>query len=177
MKIKNVLFCLVPLFSFFVSKAQEGYPTPPETPNQLFYIQHSENHNTYVYDANLIERGISNDNPVEAYRIIYTKGGEKAPLTRAQQKFAYGISHKRIEKNEFHLFLPMSKEIIFQLKLNEQEKPVVYVEVNNRKLLLKQLFIQIREGSGLNVKIDHVRFIGSDVGTGKPVTEKMILKK
>jgi hypothetical protein len=40
---------------------------------RLFYIQHSDNHNTYVYDANIKAGIIDSSQPINAYRIVYTK--------------------------------------------------------------------------------------------------------
>jgi hypothetical protein len=45
----------------------------------LFYIQHSDNHNTYVYDANIKAGIIDSSQPINAYRIVYTKNGIKNP--------------------------------------------------------------------------------------------------
>jgi hypothetical protein len=36
--------------------------------NRLFYIQHSDNHNTYVYDANIKAGIIDSSQPINAYR-------------------------------------------------------------------------------------------------------------
>jgi hypothetical protein len=41
------------MFLFAFSGYSQNYPEPAKTPTRLFYIQHSDNHNTYVYDANI----------------------------------------------------------------------------------------------------------------------------
>jgi hypothetical protein len=40
---------------------------------RLFYIQHSDNHNTYVYDANIKAGIIDSSQPINTYRIVYTQ--------------------------------------------------------------------------------------------------------
>ena len=87
-----------PIFSFFICMSicttifsQEKYPVPEETSTRLFYIQHSKNHNTYVYDAKMKGDSISLENPINEYRIVYTEGGEKKPLNKIQKQFAYGM--------------------------------------------------------------------------------------
>ena len=77
---KYFLFIYLLLFSFIV-KAQEGYPAPPKSENRLFYIQHNENKNTFVYDAIFAAKGVlDDDNPVDIYRILYDEDGQKKPL-------------------------------------------------------------------------------------------------
>src|SRR5690606_1582032 len=71
---------------------QESYPIPNKTPTRLVYIQHSNNHNTYVYDANLKNDSIVKNNPVNEYRIVYTEGGSIKPLTGLQNRMAYGLT-------------------------------------------------------------------------------------
>jgi hypothetical protein len=52
--------------------------------SRLFYIQHSDNHNTYVYDANIKAGIIDSSQPINTYRIVYTQNGIK-PLSRLQK--------------------------------------------------------------------------------------------
>ena len=171
-------------FLFFASMicglfcgAQEGYPVPPATDTRLFYIQHSDNYNTYVYDANVKDGMIPADNPVDIYRIVYTEGGKKKPLTGIQRRFAYGIEAQYLEKNSFEMHLSANKKLKLYLIMSEQAKPVVYVNVNSRKMYLDKMYVKIKEGGGgLGVKADYVLFTGKDFSTGQAVTEKVIPK-
>jgi hypothetical protein len=63
----------------FSGYSQNDYPEPAKTPTRLFYIQHSDNPNTYVYDANIKAGIIDSSQPINAYRIVYTKNGIKNP--------------------------------------------------------------------------------------------------
>jgi hypothetical protein len=64
---------------FFSGYSQNDYPEPAKTPTRLFYIQHSDNPNTYVYDANIKAGIIDSSLTHYAYRIVYTKNGVKNP--------------------------------------------------------------------------------------------------
>jgi hypothetical protein len=57
----------------FSGYSQNDYPEPAKTPTRLFYIQHSDNHNTYVYDANIKAGIIDSSQPINTYRIVYTQ--------------------------------------------------------------------------------------------------------
>jgi hypothetical protein len=77
----------------------------------LFYIQHSDNHNTYVYDANIKAGIIDSSQPINAYRIVYTKKWYKKPLSRLQKKLAYGMILLDSKPNLFKLRLASAKNI------------------------------------------------------------------
>ncbi len=173
---KILLFTLFLLVQLYCS-GQEGYPVPPATDTRLFYIQHSNNHNTYVYDANVKDGVIPADNPVDIYRIVYTEGGVKKPLTSIQRRMAYGMDVRPLEKNAFEMNLSASKKLHFYLVMNGHAKPVVYITVNNRKMYLDKMYVRIKEGGiGLGVKAEYVLFTGKDFSTGQEVTEKVTPK-
>ncbi|MGS2763111.1 DUF4833 domain-containing protein [Sinomicrobium sp. M5D2P9] len=141
---------------------------------RLFYIQHSNNHNTYVYDARMEGKSINRKNPVEAYRIVYTEGGIKRPLNLAQKKFAYGIVTDYLEPDLYKMYLAVSKKLTFYLTLDSNGKPKVYVTVNQRKMYLDRMFVQLKDKTtGVHVKADWVLFEGKDFNTMKKVSEKI----
>jgi hypothetical protein len=158
--------------------AQDGYPIPPFNENRLFYIQHSDNHNTYVYEANIQSGNISADEPLYVYRIAYTEGGKRTPLTVVQRNLAFGMKTRLISPNFYAMHLAASKKCIFYLNITEAGKPKVYVTVNNRKMFLDRIFLQIREGStGIKIKLDYALFYGEDFETGQHITEKAVPKE
>ncbi|WP_113663262.1 DUF4833 domain-containing protein [Pedobacter nanyangensis] len=171
---KFIILLTLSAIVYHIGYAQENYPVPERSDSRLFYIQHSDNHNTYVYDAHIINKNISDKNPVEVYRILYEEKGQKLPLTKIQQKLAYGIDFKRKDMNSFELNLVSFKKLKFSLAL-EQQKPVVYTTVNNREMYLDKIFIHIKEGKGLNVKPDYVILTGRDYATKKAVEERYYL--
>lgn len=152
--------------------AQDSYPTPPSSSKRLFYIQHSDNTNTYVYDAQTKGKQLDNDDPVEAYRILYAEGGETKPLSTIQKKFAYGIKTDYIKDNFFEAHLAASRDITFYICM-KHDQPKIYAYINQHKMYIDRMFIKIKEGtSGLHTKYEYVQFEGTDYESGKPVIEK-----
>jgi hypothetical protein len=99
----------------FSGYSQNDYPEPAKTPTRLFYIQHSDNHNTYVYDANIKAGIIDSSQPINTYRIVYTQNGIKT-LVKVQKKFAYGMILLD-SKPLFKLRLASKKKIFFLSQL------------------------------------------------------------
>jgi hypothetical protein len=164
-------------FCLFTGYSQTDYPKPAKTPSRLFYIQHSDNHNTYVYDANIKEGIINSAQPINTYRIVYTQNGIKKPLSRIQKKLAYGIIILDSKPNLFTLRLASRKNIFFYLNYDESEGARIYVTVNKHKIYLDRMFIQLKNGIfGINLKVEYVLFYGKDYNSGKLVIEKYVPK-
>ncbi|HLV39625.1 DUF4833 domain-containing protein [Xanthomarina sp.] len=152
---------------------QENYPAPEETPTRLFYIQHSNNHNTYVYDANIKNDSIDKENPINEYRIVYTEGGTIKPLTGLQKRMAYGLIIKNITANIFEMYLTANKDTSLFLTLDSNFEPKVYVTVNNRKMFLDRIFVKLKNNfSVIRVEADYILLEGQDYYSKKKVTEK-----
>jgi hypothetical protein len=156
-----MLSCFFLTFNLF---AQDNYPTPPVTENRLFYIQHSKNFNTYVYDANfLIPNYLSEKEPVNIYRIVYTEGGIKKPLTTFQRKLAYGIDFFKISQNMYKLKLVAYSGFQLVMKVGQDGKAFVETTVNNQTIILTRMFLKMKDGrSDFNPKLDYVLFYGFD---------------
>lgn len=154
------------------SYGQNGYPVPEKSSTHLFYIQHSDNHNTYVYDAKMKNQMIRKEDPLDIYRIVYTEGGKKMPLTTVQRTMAYGMDVKYLKNNLFEMSLAASRKIKFYLTLNAGGKPRVYITVNDRKMYLENMFIKL-SNSMFTPKADYILFYGTDFTTGKTVSEKV----
>jgi hypothetical protein len=174
---KIILSFILIFFCLFSGYPQNDYPEPAKTPTRLFYIQHSSNHNTFVYDANIKGGIIDSSHPVKEYRIVYTQNGIKKPLSWIQKKLAFGMKLLESKPDLFKLRLASSKRTYFYLHYNESERARVYVTVNKHKMYLDRMFIQIKNGtSGILVKGEYALFYGEDFNSGSPVIEKMGLK-
>lgn len=171
------------LFSFylicvcsFMSYGQAGYPEPKKTDTRLFYIQHSDNHNTYVYDANLKGAVINKSEPINEYRIVYTENGIKRSLTMLQEKLAYGLILIDSQSDLFTFHLAASDKLNFHLYYTKKEGARVYVTVNNHKIFLDKMFVKLESGFlGTNVKAEYVLFYGTDFNSGKSAVEKVLM--
>ena len=154
-------------FTILTSFGQENYPIPPKSENRLFYIQHSNNHNTFVYDAIFSGSNFDLKKPVNSYRIVYTDGGVKKPLTEIQKKMAYGLDIKKTGNNIFEMYLAVSKDVKLVLFLNEKGQPKVWTIINNKKIILSRIFVQIKKGSSsLKPAVENVIFEGTDFTSG-----------
>ncbi|HLD53810.1 MAG TPA: DUF4833 domain-containing protein [Sediminibacterium sp.] len=155
------VFCFFFIVDLF---AQDNYPVPLLTENRLFYIQHSKNFNTYVYDANfLIPKYLNEKEPVQVYRIVYTEGGIKKPLTTFQRKLAYGIESSKISPNIYKLKLVAYSGFQLVMKIGQDGKAFVETTVNNQTIILTRMFLKMKEGrSDFNPKLEYVLFYGFD---------------
>jgi hypothetical protein len=171
---KHLLF-LFASFSFMgVAFSQDNYPVPPSTPNQLFYIQHSNNHNTYVYDVNMHNGNIVSADPISVYRIMYTEGGEKKELTRIQRKLAYGTILLESQPNLFKLRLEADPRMSFYLTTIKGNIRA-YVILNQQKIYLDKLFVQLKPSLlNTNTEVEYVLFYGKNYQTDEAVIEKMV---
>lgn len=168
MKKITILFML---FGWLSAQAQKGYPVPPDSATRLFYIQHSNNHNTFVYDANMAGKKLITANPVSVYRLCYTRGkaGLKEELSAIQRKMAYGITVSTADAASCTFTLAAYPEKKIAVRLEKDGRPYVTVNVNGKNIVLKKMFLLVNK-SGTNVT--YIDFYGKDAATGKEVVER-----
>ena len=161
--------CLVEGFS------QINYPVPPSSNKRLFYIQHSSNKNTYVYDANFMKPGALNvEDPVTIYRLMYAEGGERRELTFPQLKFGYGLNITKVANNQYEFSLVSYPRQKFFLKIDRNGKAYVETVINGKHVFLQSMFLQAGPGSsGFSIKPEYIMFHGLDK-KGKQVVEKFL---
>ena len=153
--------------------AQEGYPAPKPHANSLFFIQHSLNHNTYVYDANIKNGSFDKKKPIDIYRILFADKGQKKKLTEIQRDFAYGMKLRESNENEFVLTLAADKKLPFHL-IRDTENPAVYVNVNDRKMYVDRMFVKIKgKGRGLSSRAEYILIYGRDFDSNQELTERV----
>jgi hypothetical protein len=106
-----------------------------------YFIQHSDNHNTYVYDANIKAGIIDSSQPINTYRIVYTK------WYKTRQGFPW---------NDFIRFkttyskIAQEKNIFLSIMMKEGAR--IYVIVNKHKMYLDKMSIQLKNGIfGINL--------------------------
>ncbi len=164
-------------FCFIICKgwSQNNYPVPPAAHNRLFFIQHSSNKNTYVYDANFAKaRLLNGEDPVSIYRLMYAEGGERKELTFPQLKFGYGLNVTKLGNNHYELSLVSYPKQKFFLKTDSKGKAYVETIVNGKQLFLQRMFLQASAGSsGLSIKPEYILFYGRDA-KGRATIEKFI---
>ncbi len=157
-----------------VSFSQDNYPVPPNTPNQLFYIQHSNNHNTYVYDYNSKNGVIDPKNPIHEYRVAYTEGGKIQELSTIQRKMAYGITLLKVTPSVMTFRLAATDKVLLYLERNDNKKPKVFVSINNCKLYLNKMFVQLKDGLfNTSIEVDYILFYGYNNEKEEQVIERL----
>ncbi len=157
---------------------QNGYPTPPDKFERLFYIQRTGNTNTIVYDVNFsAHKTINADNPINAYWIRYADNGETKPLSYIQKTFAYGTKSKKLTSDnafEFNLVSYSKKKMT--LALDNNGKPYVFTDIDKKRIRLEHIFVKTEGGSMLSFvpKVQYVEIFGKDPNTGAAIYEKII---
>jgi hypothetical protein len=174
---KRLTFLLI-CFTAFGIAAQDGYPTPPDGENRLFYIQRTGNTNTIIYDANVSDaKTFKSADPVNIYWLRYAEGGAAEALSYIQRTFAYGVKAQKVSganEYDFHLVSYAKKKM--RLAFDAQGKPYATVEVNGRRMKLDRVFVKIEKSTTftLTPKVEYVEFWGKDPNTSAAVYEKFI---
>lgn len=154
------------------------FPTPKNIDNMVFYIQRDPNINTAIYAINYQENGkINKSDPIKAYWIRYAEKGEKKDFNYIQRKFAYGIESKILNNEEFELQFVSYKKLTLTLKKIESDQQYhVFVNVNQKKILIEKIFVRIEGGSFWLPNVKYVEVTGIDTSSNKTITERILLK-
>ena len=150
------------------------FPTPPDAPNRLFYLQRSNNANAVIYDANLLKNNtIDPANPVHAYWIRYGEDGLKKELSSIQRNLAYGLhfgeNTNSFESYEGHFLAYRKRKFIIELDKNK--KPVALFPINGKLQILLHAYVKVEE-AGMFPKVPYIELFGKDPKTGADVYEK-----
>lgn len=171
---RNIYYVL--LFISISLQAQKSHPIPEKSANHLFYIQHSQNHNTFVYEANVSNKKFDESEPIKIHRIAYTKGGIKEELSKMQRNLAYGIDIKKVKESHYEFTLVSYPEKKLYLELNSKGKPQVRTTINGKKMILHKMFLNMQKGVSLKPKIEYIDFYGTDE-IGKEIKERFYPKE
>jgi hypothetical protein len=172
--IKLVTFIQLFILSSLISHAQDttAFPTPAGNPNQLFFLQRSQNTNTIIYELNLKNGIMDTIEPVHIFWICYAEKGQREELTGLQRKYAYGMETKFISKDRYELHFLANKKYFVLLMKGQDDKFHVYDNINQKEAVLSRIYVQLKGGSPLSPKIDYVTLAGIDPDSGKEVFEK-----
>ena len=158
-----------------VSAQAVDFPVPPHNPKQLFYLQRPANINTLIYKLN-IENGIINkQNPIHVFWINYAGNGQPEELNDVQRKYAYGIKATEITENIFECYLVAYKKLILTVQEGEDKQYHAYATVNDKKMIINRIWLQVKGGSLFKPHIEYVELKGVDATTGSIIEEKIKL--
>ena len=152
----------------------DRFPTPPDSPTRLFYIQRSSNANTVIYDANMLaNRSLNPKDPVYTYWLRYGEKGQKEELTTIQRTLAYGLYTNRIktESNAFEGYFLAYRKRKFVVKLDSKGNPIALFPINGKLQILKRVFVSVDE-SNMMPSVNYIELFGKDQISGKDVYER-----
>jgi phosphatidylglycerophosphate synthase len=155
-------------------EAVDTFPIPRLNARSLFYVQRTPNTNTIMYELNMKNGVLNEDNPVHVYWIRYAEGGKTAELSFIQRKFAYGVKVSKIAAEKYKLLFAAYDKIPFYLMKSTAGIYHTYVELDGKMVVLNRLYIRIDPGGTFwapNVK--YVEFKGVEVATGKEIIKKI----
>lgn len=172
---KEFSFIILIAFNLLFVQAQENYPSPSNKTDVLFYIQHNQGKNTFIYALNKNNKGeIDYNNPIQVYRQLFDKNGEVRPLTGIQKTFAYGINIKKLSGDKYEANIVSIPDQKLYLHLPKSGTPFVITKVNGQYIRLDRIFIKIKDGtSGLSTKLDYILYYGQSNGKNQTLKQEM----
>jgi hypothetical protein len=157
-----------------IANPVERFPTPPDSPVRLFYIQRSSNANTVIYDANILaNKALNAKDPVHTYWIRYGEKGQKEELSTIQRTLAYGLYTDAIksEVNAFEGYFLAYRKRKFVVKLDPKGTPIALFPINGKLQILKRVFVSVDE-SHMMPSVNYIELFGKDQISGKDVYER-----
>ena len=151
----------------------DRFPTPPFSPNRLFFIQRSTNANVVVYDANLIAGKLNAKDPVYTYWYRYGEKGQKEELTTIQRTLAYGLYTTLVPgvPNTYEGHFLAYRKRKFMVKQDPSGDPIALFPINGKMQILKRVFVSVDESKFVTT-VNYIELFGKDPVTGKDVYEK-----
>ena len=151
----------------------DRFPTPPFSPNRLFFIQRSTNANVVVYDANLIAGRLNAKDPVYTYWYRYGEKGQKEELTTIQRTLAYGLYTTLVPgvPNTYEGHFLAYRKRKFMVKQDPSGTPIALFPINGKMQILKRVFVSVDESKFVTT-VNYIELFGKDPVTGKDVYER-----
>jgi hypothetical protein len=151
----------------------DRFPTPPNSPNRLFFIQRSTNANVVVYDANLIAGRLNAKDPVYTYWYRYGEKGQKEELTTIQRTLAYGLYTTLVPgvPNTYEGHFLAYRKRKFMVKQDPSGDPIALFPINGKMQILKRVFVSVDESKFVTT-VNYIELFGKDPVTGKDVYER-----
>ena len=151
----------------------DRFPTPPFSPNRLFFIQRSTNANVVVYDANLIAGRLNAKDPVYTYWYRYGEKGQKEELTTIQRTLAYGLYTTLVPgvPNTYEGHFLAYRKRKFMVKQDPSGDPIALFPINGKMQILKRVFVSVDESKFVTT-VNYIELFGKDSVTGKDVYER-----
>lgn len=175
---RSLFTLLFGILFFCLAKAEisDRFPTPPDSPIRLFYIQRSSNANAVIYDANfLANRTLNPNNPVHTYWIRYAEKGAKEELTIIQRSLAYGLYMDPIkgDPTSFEGYFLAYRKRKFVVKLDPKGQPIALFPINGKLQILKRVYVSV-DDSKFITHVNYIDLYGKDLSNTKDVYERFV---
>ena len=158
------------------NKAKWGFPVPKNIPNQLFYLQRDPNPNTIICALNLKNGQLDKRDPVHVFWIRYTEQSQPKELSYLQRTFAYGIKARALANEEYELNFVSYKKLPLRLVKSERAPGYhVYANVNQKRVILKRLYIHIEGGTFWKPNVKYIQVEGINASTGENTVERLVV--
>jgi phosphatidylglycerophosphate synthase len=158
-----------------VNTAMDTFPVPPHRSNSLFYLQRTPNTNTIICELNEKNGMPDPDDPVHVLWIRYTEQKQREELNFIQRHFAYGINSKPLGNGAYELhFVSYKKIAMFLRKSPVDNLHHVYVNIDNKQMLLNRIYIKINPGGTFwSPNVEYFEFKGIDTDSGKELLQRV----
>jgi hypothetical protein len=178
-RVLNIVVFVLSVFLFqykLSAQNKQQFPVPLAGPNQLFYLQRTQNINTIIYELNIENGKLNTETPIDVFWILYTENERRENLTTIEKDFVYGVKIKSLEKKEYQFTLAAYPKINLQLAKDSAQKYHVYVTPSKRQIKLTKVYIEEKENHfKLEPNIEFIEFIGIDLITGLEISERITL--
>lgn len=156
------------------TEAVDTFPVPKFNSKTQFYVQRTPNTNTIMYELNMKNGELNDDNPVHVYWIRYAEDGKTQELSYIQRKFAYGVKVTKLAEEKFKLLFAAYDKIPFYLMKSTAGIYHTYVELDGKMVVLRRLYIRIDPGGTFwSPNVKYVEFKGTEVVSGKEIVKRI----
>jgi phosphatidylglycerophosphate synthase len=158
-----------------VNAIVDSFPVPPHRSNSLFYLQRTPNINTIICELNEKNGLPDPDDPVHVLWIRYTEQKQRQELNWIQRHFAYGIKSRPLGNGAYELRFVSYKKIPMYLRRSPADNQHhVYVNIDNKQMLLNRVFIKINPGGTFwSPNVEYLEFRGTDTENGKEILQRV----
>ena len=141
------------------------------TPQRVFHISRSINHNLVCYDVNLVDGKLDTGKPLNVYWVNREERmGEKNGLNLFQRKMAYGYKVVAEGKNSSTVTLTAysGKKLTICQRGNHY---VCETMIGGKKAVLKYLYVKVSDHNPMGV--DYVELHGETLSSREEVVERI----
>lgn len=141
------------------------------TPQRVFHISRSINHNLVCYDVNLVDGKLDTDKPLNVYWVNREERmGEKNGLNFFQRKMAYGYKVVAEGENSCTITLTAYSGKKFTI-CQRGKRYVCETTIGGKEAVLKYMYVKLSDRNSM--KVDYVELHGETLSSREEVVERI----